>query len=375
MTTQEIDSLFGDEQTELANTEEVENLDENTAIVTQQSAVSGSPLDLPTKVFEASLERRGQNRDILIHWIRGSLVEDVDYGSIVIGGRKSRPSLFKTGAQKIVGKLGVVATFPNLYKYEDAVLDGKLINQIILKCELVNPNGEAVATGVGARIVEEDRGDLNKALKMAKKSALIDATLDLGGLSEVFTQDIEDMNLADKKYDGTKDPDAKYPVERSNSKGAGDFSNEWSKESRHQEIKFGKHKGVKYSEVEESYLDWLYGATQDPDSKWADWMQPFLMAELDFRRNGEKEEQPVGNSDTEKTWENESKEKQKDYPDDYSDEELIALIGGKLKTKYVAKYSEQDWDTMVSSKMGTGKMSEHPRDNLLKLIDETADLL
>jgi len=368
MTETKISDLFMEDELEAEVTEETED----TAIVTQQSAVSGSPLDLPTKVFEASLERRGQNREILIKWIRGSLVEDVDYGSIMIGGRKSRPSLFKTGAQKIVGKLGVVATFPNLYKYEDAVLDGKLINQIILKCELVNPNGEAVATGVGARIVEEDGGDLNKALKMAKKSALIDATLDLGGLSEVFTQDIENMNLADKKYDGANAPAAKYPAPETDRP---KDDTEWSMKSREQAIRFGKHKGEKYSEVEESYLDWLYGATQDPDSKWADWMQPFLMSELDYRRNGAKEEQPVGNSDTKETWEQESKIKQKSYPTDYSDDELIVLINGKLKTKYINKYSEAEWDKMVASKMGTGKMTAQPRANLLKLIDDTADLL
>ena len=50
-----------------------------------------------------------------------------------------------------------------------------------------------VADGVGARIIAQDNGDINKALKMAEKSAHIDATLRMAGLSEVFTQDIEDM--------------------------------------------------------------------------------------------------------------------------------------------------------------------------------------
>lgn len=48
------------------------------------------------------------------------------------------------------------------------------------------------------RAVEQDSGDLNKALKMAEKSAHIDATLRMAGLSEVFTQDLEDMAASGK---------------------------------------------------------------------------------------------------------------------------------------------------------------------------------
>ena len=64
---------------------------------------------------------------------------------------------------------------------------------IILKCELHTGNGFVAAEGTGARRVDQDRGDINKSLKMAVKSAHIDATLRVAGLSELFTQDIEDM--------------------------------------------------------------------------------------------------------------------------------------------------------------------------------------
>ena len=60
----------------------------------------------------------------------------------------------------------------------------------------VSPSGlisSAAADGVGARSLKQDYGDINKSLKMAEKSAHIDATLRMAGLSEVFTQDIEDM--------------------------------------------------------------------------------------------------------------------------------------------------------------------------------------
>ena len=64
---------------------------------------------------------------------------------------------------------------------------------IILKCELHTGNGFIAAEGTGARRVAQDHGDINKSLKMTEKSAHIDATLRVAGLSELFTQDLEDM--------------------------------------------------------------------------------------------------------------------------------------------------------------------------------------
>jgi hypothetical protein len=41
--------------------------------------------------------------------------------------------------------------------------------------------------------VSQDNGDINKAVKMAQKSATIDAVLRTGALSEAFTQDLDEM--------------------------------------------------------------------------------------------------------------------------------------------------------------------------------------
>ena len=93
--------------------------------------------------------------------------------------------------------MGLIPRFPNLAEYERAALSGEDIKMIILKCELHTGSGFVAAEGTGARRVDQDRGDINKSLKMAVKSAHIDATLRVAGLSELFTQDIEDM-LQDK---------------------------------------------------------------------------------------------------------------------------------------------------------------------------------
>jgi hypothetical protein len=169
--------------------------------------VSATPLDLPAEVFRAGLDRRKENRAALMEWIRAALVEGVDYGRIHVVSKDkcragksctnpahfSKPSLFKPGAEKICGMLGVGVHFPTLHDYEQAALHGVELHNVIIRCEIRDAAGHVVADGVGARSLKQDYGDINKALKMAEKSAHIDATLRMAGLSEVFTQDLEDM--------------------------------------------------------------------------------------------------------------------------------------------------------------------------------------
>lgn len=152
-----------------------------------------SPLDLPVEVFQAGLDRRGANRKALVAWVRDALVDGTDFGQIEIRGKLSKPSLWKPGAEKICGMLGVTPTFPNMKDYEQAAVSGVALEHILLRCHLVDSYGNVVAEGAGARSISKEYGDINKAIKMASKSAHIDATLRLAGLSEVFTQDLEDM--------------------------------------------------------------------------------------------------------------------------------------------------------------------------------------
>ena len=155
---------------------------------------SGSPFDGNVAEFRGALARRGENRGALIDWVRSALVDGVDYGAIKrSNGSMTKPSLRKPGAEKICGMLGVIPTFPTLKDYEQLALQGIPIDQIILRCDILSAAGDVVANGVGARSLKQDSGDLNKALKMAVKSAHIDATLRMAGLSEIFTQDLEDM--------------------------------------------------------------------------------------------------------------------------------------------------------------------------------------
>jgi hypothetical protein len=95
-------------------------------------------------------------------------------------------TLWKSGAEKIIRLLGLTAHFPNLHQYELCCVHKQEIQMIVLKCELRASNGTVVAEGTGARYIIQDGWNLNKAMKMAEKSAVIDATIRVAGLTGVF---------------------------------------------------------------------------------------------------------------------------------------------------------------------------------------------
>lgn len=156
-----------------------------------------NPLDLPVAQFRESLERRKQNRAALLQWIKDSLVEGVDYGSVQTKRGPSKPSLWKSGAEKVCGSLSVIPRF-FLETKAPWISDGKSPEFVIMRCEIHDANGRIIAEGYGARSIKQDNGNWNTCIKMAEKSSLINATLKCGGLSEIFTQDIEDMIEASK---------------------------------------------------------------------------------------------------------------------------------------------------------------------------------
>ena len=140
--------------------------------------------------FETIIARRHTNRLSLLKWIRNNLVEGTDFGVIPTKKGTAKNTLFKSGAEKICVLLGLIQTFPAFHDYEQSALSNQKLDLIILRCELLNEQGVIVATGIGARSLKDDFGNVNKSLKMAAKSAAILATLSVAGLSEVFTVDM-----------------------------------------------------------------------------------------------------------------------------------------------------------------------------------------
>lgn len=202
-----------------------------------------------------------------------------DYG--VIPGTQ-KPTLYKPGAEKILMLMGLTSEYDIVEKIEDY---DKGIFAYTIKCTLFK-NGQKITEGVGScnskedkyrwRMVEEkdipngiDKDTLktktnkygqvkyrienddtcslaNTILKMAKKRAQIDATLTVGSLSDVFTQDLEDMQQF---------------IEKEQTENM-DLNN-----AENIKVNFGKNKGKTLREIMQStpdYIEWLAKNGNDP---------------------------------------------------------------------------------------------------------------
>lgn len=111
-----------------------------------------------------------------------------------------KPSLYKAGAQLLCDLLLLKAEFSIDQETWQQV--GEKAGTVCIKCILVHRGGtlfpfatpgEAVGEGRGAATVKEPRKPANVAIKMAQKCAMVDAVLNTLGISDLYTQDIEDM--------------------------------------------------------------------------------------------------------------------------------------------------------------------------------------
>lgn len=102
----------------------------------------------------------------------------------------AKPSLYKAGADFVCDLLVVRDEY-------SADMDGwtqlgSPKGVFVYACRLFSrANGDLIGEGRGVRSVGQKGGDENNAIKMAKKSAKVDAVLNAFGLSDLFTQDRE----------------------------------------------------------------------------------------------------------------------------------------------------------------------------------------
>lgn len=217
-------------------------------------------------VLPAPEDIRGQIQSInqFQKVVRSCLVQDLDYG--VIPGT-DRPTLLKPGAEKITKLLGLSDTYEIVDRQEDW---GKPFFRYLIRCTLKTIRDSVVISegmgecnsyeskyryrdakrkcpscgaeaiikgkqeygggwlcfkkqgGCGAKFADGDTAIegqsvgkvenediyslVNTILKMAEKRALVDAALHAGRLSDVFTQDVEDLKgLIDVTPHSTKD--------------------------------------------------------------------------------------------------------------------------------------------------------------------------
>ena len=203
--------------------------------------------------------------------VQRTLKKGHDFGEVP---GTSKPTLLKPGGEKICMLFGLNPEYEFLQTTED--YDKEFFSYNI-RCTLFR-NGQPVAQGVGScnskekkyryinvdKIPENYVGQseeftdkygrvkykinnpdicslVNTILKMAKKRAFIDAVLQVASLSEVFTQDIEDMgDFIPQEQDAT------LTLEQ----------------AKNLKLSFGKYKGTTLIDLvhkDGGYCDWLYG--------------------------------------------------------------------------------------------------------------------
>lgn len=174
--------------------------------------------------------------------IQNTLVEGHDYGAPFASSRKS--CLLKPGAEKILMLLGLSSEYEIIEKIQDYE-NGFFAYTV--RCVL-KKTGQVITQGLGHCNSKEKKYDGdgqdkymlgNTCLKMAKKRAQVDAALTVGSLSDIFTQDLEDMVQFEKS-------------ER--------METMTLEDARNMKVTFGTHKGKTLGELQDTvpdYVVWL----------------------------------------------------------------------------------------------------------------------
>lgn len=179
--------------------------------------------------------------------VQQTLKQNHDFG--IVPGTGSKPTLLKPGAEKILMLMGLSSEYEIVEKVQDY---DKGFFAYTVRC-LLTKNGMVITQGLGhcnsrEKKYTSEKQDLymlgNTCLKMAKKRAQVDATLTVAALSEIFTQDIEDMDIQGNPTENSYNQKVYDPAEVV--------------------LTFGKNKGKKLGDVPRDYVEWLAKEARDP---------------------------------------------------------------------------------------------------------------
>ncbi len=147
--------------------------------------------------FEITINEARERIMMLQKFVKEMMIPNVDYGVIP---KCNKPSLFKPGAEKLCDIFGFSKQLEILNRIEDwdkglfhYEIKTILINK---RTGLVESEGIGCCNSMEAKFKKQDSFSIiNTLLKMAKKRAFIDAVLSATRSSDIFTQDIEDMEF------------------------------------------------------------------------------------------------------------------------------------------------------------------------------------
>lgn len=162
--------------------------------------------------FAISLEEVENRIHLLEEFIKKYMIKGEDYGEIP---GISKPTLLKPGAEKLCDVFG----FAKMVEVKNRIEDWeKGFFHYEVEVTLINKRNNIVeAQGVGSCNSKERKYRyqdpytiVNTILKMAKKRALIDAVLSATRSSGIFTQDVEDMDIAEETVKPSSEKQRRY---------------------------------------------------------------------------------------------------------------------------------------------------------------------
>lgn len=214
---------------------------------------------IPEEQVQERVNTMLANRKYIVEQVKPLLIEGVDIYQFE--GMK-KPSLGKPGAEKLAAIFGLQASFQVDKETIEAI--GQTEKKYIAYVCILSRNEKPVGEGRGATFVEFERTNyrnaklveytdakksadfnekdwqkktgqygeyyrvkdgtvfdplaLNKAIKMAQKSAFVDAVIRTTGMSDLFTQDIEDMQYIEVHEEVQEKPSIKQIVTASSKK-------------------------------------------------------------------------------------------------------------------------------------------------------------
>lgn len=172
--------------------------DDNAIVESKGDALTSATTQ---KDFQQGVDTLLSNRKYFIENVQPHMKLGKDYHII-----KGQKALAKGGAEKLASIYILVATFE---KDNDTLeMLGSPKGTLAYICTLTK-NGEIVGQGRGADTVARNQNDPNKAIKMTEKRAYIDAVIRTTGLSDIFTQDLEQGKTAPANTVTSAKPEAK----------------------------------------------------------------------------------------------------------------------------------------------------------------------
>ncbi len=157
-------------------------------------------MSVPVETMQRALAEFVERDTTFRAWLLSQLTEGVHFGfppGVTVSETDQRkwvakPSLYKSGAERVVLVMGLRAEFDSDMQTWEQL--GKPTNTFFRRCRLFSRStGELIGEGSGARqLGEKKMTSPNASIKMANKAAQVDAVLNIYGLSDLFTQDTED---------------------------------------------------------------------------------------------------------------------------------------------------------------------------------------